>query len=1246
MHLNRIKISGFKSFAEEVELILEPGVTTIVGPNGCGKSNVSDAIRWVLGEQSARALRCTNMRELLFNGGANFSPARKAEVGLFFSDISENLSIGSPEVEVHRQLTRDGESSYLINQTPCRLRDISELFMDTGVGVDAYSVMEQSKIDLILNVRPEERRFLFDEVAGITKYKHRKKTALRKLEETEQNLVRINDIIQELQRETESLKTQAEQAERYQSLQAQLRQLELNLAYREYMQLATAYREMQDSLAAAINDAAEANQQLQGAEEQLDSAAHHRSELDTAISAVEEKLSGISEEIEKIERQIVLHKERQLSIQQQRQRALQTLESLKARQENLLIQKRERTQEQRKLESAFKIEESRLTARQQLLTELSERLRATNESIQEAETVLQETTTELTQQENKRLAIEHKVTSTASNLNRIKESSDSLKAELKTATDAHAEVQRAEVQLKATLLQIEAEKKQADTSLHENQDALRKVESEMRGLQDTLGGSVSRLKSLQELQSAYEGYYTGVRAIMQAKTHFPDEFNGICGVVAELLSTDTEYEVAIEVALGSAIQNVVTETAEDADAGIAFLKKHRAGRVTFLPLDILRGRTFSDHRLLDEPGVIGIAQELLDYDSRYEIAIQHLLGNTLVIEDLDAAVALTRRFRPNARLVTLDGEVINTSGAITGGHTNQKTTGLLSRARELEVLESRIEQMTQQANEKDEKRKTYVTTIATLQQTRQKLTTQLQGKQIEQAALAKDIEQTNQQVTRLETQLAEVEVEDRDLRETMEVSREEQQALDAEIAELTKKRTLTERRIQRMNEQIQSETRKREEVASACQQMEVFLAGQRQKLQGLTDEIETFAETQRQTEQGIEEQQAIIDADEQTKDDLSEQLETAQREFLRIEGNRAEAETEREELTEKRDALIAEIADRQKEMRATRRQFDKHNRVRHQLEVKTTQLEMQIKHISTGIFDKYQLSIEEIPQPFLGEVVPPAAHLETGLPHTDHNPGIAPTEEKSENRGVEAVAPLTAIAEQDVDTGTAPTLFESPATSMNDIDLMDSIEKLKAEIAAMGAVNLKAIEAHEEHKKRYDFLASQRADIQKSIQSTYQAIQKINQTSREVFLKTFEQVQTNFQEVFVQLFGGGETELRLTDDSDVLDSGIDIIARPPGKRPQSITQLSGGERSLVAIGLLFAVFKIKPSPFCVLDEVDASLDEANVLRFTNLIRAYAENTQFVIITHNRRTMEIADAMYGVTMEQAGMSKIVSAKFAA
>ena len=858
---------------------------------------------------------------------------------------------------------------------------------------------------------------------------------------------------------------------------------------------------------------------------------------------------------------------------------------MKAQQTALTAQKRERTQEHQRLEASYKIEESRLTARQQLLTQLAERITAAKESVQEAQTVLQEAATELEDRERKRLAIEHNLSSTEGNLNRLKARTDALETEHKTATDTHAAVQRAETQLKAELVHIEAERNHVETNLQENQDALRKIEAEIQGLQNTLGSNVSRLKSLQELQSAYEGYYAGVRAVMQAKTHYPDQFQGVCGVVAQLLATDAEFEVAIEVALGSDIQSVITETAEDAQSGVAFLKKHRAGRVKFLPLDFIRERRFYDEALLNKPGVIGVAQDLIDYDPEYEPAMQHLLGNTLVIEDLDAAVALTRQFRPRARLVTLDGDIIDTSGAITGGQTNQRQSGLLGRARELETLENEIGKLTQSSNRKVEKRKAYAAKIADLQKTRQTLTAQWQDKRVEKASLTKDMEQANLQVTRLEQQLAEVRTENRELSRVVDASREEQEALEAEIAELTQKRTRTQRWIERVSEQIESENRKHAEVAGSCQEMEVFLAGQHQKLQGLMSELETIEETYQRATKDIAEQQAIIDSDEQTKIDLGEQVAAAQREFLRLEGDRAEAESGVDELTQERETLLQEVAVLQKEMRATRRNFEKQNKARHQLEVATTQLEMRIKSVSTRIHDKYQVSIDALP----------------------------------------------------------PLMNDEQA--MDEIDLLDSIEKLKAELSGMGAVNLKAIEAYEEHKKRHDFLIAQRDDVQQSMQATIQVIQKINQTSREVFLETFEQVQTNFQEVFTQLFGGGETELLLTDPSDVLDSGIDIIARPPGKRPQSITQLSGGERSLVAIGLLFAVFKIKPSPFCVLDEVDAALDEANVLRFANLIRAHAESTQFIIITHNRRTMEIADAMYGVTMEQAGISKIVSAKFA-
>ena len=1181
MHLNQIRISGFKSFAEDAVLILEPGVTAIVGPNGCGKSNVSDAIRWVLGEQSARALRCGNMQEIRFNGGANLKPAQMAQVSLRLSNVEGGLALESPEVEVNRQLTSEGESRYLINQTPCLLRDITELFMDTGMGVTAYSVMEQSKIDLILNTRPEERRYLFDEVAGITKYKHRKKVAIKKLEEAEQNLVRFNDVIHELQRETESLKKQAEQAEQYNQLHERLKDLELYLNRREYERFVKELTETQGSLDDILNHVSQANETIQLAEEEIETASTQRSKLDDIINQNQVIVRQFESQIEQAERQIVLNKERQLNIQQQRQRAMQAIESLERQLAELEVQKSERAEARTKLEVTFKLEESRLTARKRVLTDLANRIADTEQTVSAVEAQHLELTDETSQLEGQKLSLDSKLKYSTNNFDRVVESRKRLQAELEPAKVAYATAERRDKQLQADAIRVDSAKKRAEQELQEHQGALRKLESEIRGLLDALGMNVSRLKSLEKLQAAYEGYYTGVRAIMKIREIEPERFEGVCGVIAELIRTDPEFELAIEVALGSAIQNVVTETAEDASAGIAFLKETRAGRVTFLPLDMLRPRTFRDSNLMNQAGVIGLASELLDYDAKYETAVEHLLGNTVIIEGLDTAIQLARRLRPNARLVTLEGELINTSGAITGG-SNQQTSGLLSRSRELEDLHEKIDEMTLTMNKKDTQRKQHTEKVAQLQKSRQTLIAAWQDNQIEHAGIGKDLEQQERQIAQLERQLNEVETEGATLHQETEKIAAEQKTIQGQFEELDKTRKRLKRRIERLSEQIQSESNKRDEVTQSCQELEILLAAKREKLQSLTVEMSTLEKNQEQIRGSIQEHQEVIDSDDQARQDLSKQIDDAQRKFLQIEGEKSAVEEKVRQFEEERNALIEQVTEAQKRMRSARRQFEKHNRMRHHLEVTVTQLQMQMKAIATQILDKYQLSIDQI---------------------------------------------------------------EMEDNEHNNLELLEEIEQLKAQIADMGNVNLMAVEEYEEHKQREEFFMVQREDLQKSLKDIYQSIQQINQTSRDAFEQTFEQIRANFQLVFEELFEGGETELRLTDPSDVLESGIDIIARPPGKRPQSITQLSGGERSLVAIALLFAIFKIKPSPFCVLDEVDASLDEANVLRFAKLIRKYTEQTQFVIITHNKRTMETADVMYGVTMEQAGVSKIVSAKFA-
>ena len=904
-------------------------------------------------------------------------------------------------------------------------------------------------------------------------------------------------------------------------------------------------------------------------------------------------------QIEKTERQIALFKERQLNIQQQRQRAAQAVESLQKQLQDLEEQRKSHLQEQTEIDVTLKLEESKLTARKRVLSELVKRIQETEQSVGQAQTDLYTATNQIAQTESQLASLNSKLEYSAEHLHRIQEQTQTLAETLTVAQTAATESNRQTQKAKADLLQVDTEKEKVIQQLETLQNSLRKLESEISGIQDSVGVSASRLKSLKDLQSTYEGFYTGVRAILKAKSVDPDQFGGICGVLAELIVTDPDYEMAIEVALGNAIQNIVTETAEDAQSAINFLKRTRAGRVTFLPLDMLRPRYFDDDSLLHRPGIIGVASELVGCDPKYEVAIDQLLGNTLVVEDLDTAINLTRRYRPNARLVTLEGEVLNTSGAVTGGHNSRQSSGLLSRSRELEELQEQIDHLSKRIEQKDTKRNQVVTEITDLQQQRQMLTSQWQDLQIAHRGYLKDLEQAQTRVDEISSQLAKVESEGQGLHtQTTEIEANRDE-LQAQLEEAGKTRNLLHRRITRMTEQMQSERSKKQEVDQASQELEIILVGKREKLQGILGALARLDQSRAQIEESIADHQKIIDSDEASKQEIAEQIEVTQRTFLQLEQDKFTVADKVEQLETERTELSATAAKAQKLHRQMRRQYEKQNQMRHQLEVTHTQLQMQIKAIAANIQDKYQVSIEE-------------ANIQVYI----REPEDASDQAEGNRQSVKHISRF---------------------------ELVTHIEEIKNQVNEMGVVNMKAIEAYQEHKERENFLVSQREDLQKSLDSTYKAIQKINQTSREAFLDTFGQIQHNFQEVFAELFGGGETELRLTEEEDILEAGVDIIACPPGKRPQTIAQLSGGERSLVAVALLFAIFKIKPTPFCVMDEVDAALDESNVLRFTNLVKKYAEQTQFIIITHNKRTMETADVMYGVTMEQAGISKLVSAK---
>jgi len=1238
LHLEKLTIRGFKSFAEGVDLFFNGGITAIVGPNGCGKSNVADAIRWALGEQRAKSLRCERMEDIIFNGGSQLEASRLAEVALQIGNPDGVLPLESPQVEIKRQLDRIGESRYYLNEDNCLLRDISELFMDTGIGVNAYSLMEQNKVDMILSANQHNRRFLFDEVAGITKYKHRKKEALKKLQETEGNIIRVNDVIHELERETLALKEQAARAELYLQRQSELKSFDLELSWRQYTRLIQRFNTITADLDEVQREIEAITTSIEETETEGETKRREREGLEGTLGDAQAQVRKLESEIERTESDIALLKERQLSSQERRKRALNEIAALKEQNDELNEQKKEGEREREGLSNSVKLDENKLIAQERVLQGLSERISTASEHIEKWQTELINAMNSSSKIQSESSTIENRLEYTTNRLSNLSENTNRSQEELGTAVTSLEDAQKQEDELASETVSIANQQRETEAAIRSAQKELRRLEAEMKELQEELGVKVSRLKSLEELQKDYEGYYMGVRAILKASELEPERFGGVCGVVAEIVKTSPAYETAIEVALGSGIQNVITETAEDAKAAIEFLKRAKAGRVTFLPLDILRARRYSGgDNLLQQPGVIGIASELVYFDPQYTVAIEQLLGNTLLVEDMDTAIRISRggearsfasplRDRTGgARLVTLDGELINTSGAITGGVSKNQTGGLLKRAREIDELHAEVSELSKTLGNKEKRRKDTSGNLAEWQQKGQNLSSSLQEKQIQLAHIKKDLEGYQKQRERLIQELANTQNEEKSVKVEVEELETQRDELKNQLESLEKSRNVLARRIERLTEQNSSEKRKLDEVTKSHTDLKIELAGKRQRVENIEKALNTVERNQDQIEQNIKECQQRIESDNKVREELNAQIAAEQDKFLSLEGDKFQATEKVEDFISQREELLNQIAAAEKELRSLRRKLNKHNKDKHGLEVANTQVKMEMNAVAGRIFEKYNIPIEDI--------------------------------QKNEE-----------IQEEDDQLSTL-------------------IEELKARIADMGSVNLMAIEDYKEHQERRQFLCAQRDDLEKSLHSTYKAIQKINETSRERFLATFELIKDNFQEVFVQLFGGGETELLLSrnggrkrkpkeqdaDDGfdtlrtqpkelsalveeaigyeenpspaadDVLECGIDIIARPPGKRPQSIAALSGGERSLVAIALLFAIFKIKPSPFCVLDEVDAALDEANILRFTNLIRAFSKDTQFIIITHNKRTMEIADVMYGVTMEKAGVSKLVSMK---
>lgn len=1184
MYFKQIEMTGFKSFADRSFVRLEPGMTAIVGPNGCGKSNVLDAMRWVLGEQRSKELRGTHMQDVIFNGSENRHPLGMAEVSVTFDNADSKLPVDFAEVQVTRRLYRSGESEYLINKSPCRLRDITELFMDTGIGTSAYSMIGQGKMDMILSQKPEDRRFLFEEAAGIIKYKNRKRLAIRRLESAEQNLLRLTDIIAELERQMRSLKRQVNAAIRYRELTDQLRDLEIRAAWLQYTRLTGEIGTMREQFAEAQKEYEAFSTEistLEARHEELDLA---KLEVDRTLVARREGVHEIDTEMEKIERQVALLRQQIAFSQNQQTQAAEEEEAFKKRAAAI---EESRNNTQREIEAAGEDDQG---CEQEIAAKVAAH-EAAQGQVADAEASLEAARGRSVERMNLRARTQTELETLDVRVNNIDTQLEALYARQdnddRRRNEVMAELEnsrKAETQEQSALAELEQQRAAALEEQQTKAEKLRALNEEWQGLRERKSSLDARLNSLRELRDNYEGFAFGVRAVMKAKAESQADLSGIIGPAGDLISTGKTYEQAIEAALGGSINNVVVEDADAAKKAVDFLKKNNAGRVTFLPLDIIRGGTGdTGDSLRGRPGVIGTALEHVQFDPQVQKAVEYLLHSTLIVETLDHAIDIARNEERFPRLVTLEGEVVTSAGAVTGGRTKHESRGILGRSAEIEELEQQVEGLT--------------TRIKEMADEGASLTSDIQAAEAKAKELGAQENESHKRLNELGVAIARQSAEMDNLGQSLEgLASQRDELTRAREAFETQRREALEKAdsLDSDDEALQQEMAKAQDATSQARHalsvcagelgdLRVRQAGLRQRREELERDLGRLEREREEALREAERRVASISEHGEHQKSLDEEIK------LHLERARAcsegkseaqqkvvEAENKRKELLDETEAIDGKLRGLRDTSRTAQQRV-------HQLELDLRTREEKVGYFQERILDEYNIA-------------------------------------------------LASLKEEEVGTD------EHDEATRNKL-----VAETRSHLQRMGDVNLMAIEEYEALEERHNFLAGQCEDLRKARETLLGVIERSDKKIREMFMETFEQVADNFRELFRRLFNGGQARVYLLDEDDPLESGIEIEARPPGKKPTSISSLSGGEKSMTAIALLFAILKAKPTPFCILDEVDAPLDDANIGRFLTLLDDFAEETQFVIITHNKQSMAKADAMYGVTMQERGVSQLISAK---
>ena len=1176
MYLKNIEVQGFKSFANKINFQFHNGITGIVGPNGSGKSNVADAVRWVLGEQRVKQLRGASMQDVIFSGTENRKPLSYAYVAITLDNTDHQLATSFDEVTVARRIYRSGESEYLINGSSCRLKDVNELFYDTGIGKEGYSIIGQGQIDKILSGKPEERRELFDEAAGIVKFKRRKAAAQTKLENEKQNLVRVNDILSELEKQLGPLERQSETARQYLRKREELKRFDVNVFLLENARLREQLGDVEEKRSLAAKDLAETSQAYDGIREEYERIAEVLEKLEQSIEEARSTVTDVGLTRGKLEGEMNVLKEQINSARgseahlNNRRNALE--EDIAARvqdREALLSEKGDTDAKVQEITALADAAKAKLEEIQTRIEELNSGIEAGKNTIigelnQRAtiKTKLGRFDTMMEQVKIRKAELQSRLLRVKSDEAAREETLKGLETEFAAVTDQMRILNEREAAMEQELSGFRQALTQKDAALQEAKSAYHMEKS--------------RLEALSNLAERYEGYGGSVKKVMEQK----ERNEGIVGVVADIIHVEKKYEVAIETALGGSIQNIVTRDEDTAKRMISFLKTNRLGRATFLPLTSIRNyQRFRNTEALSEPGVIGTADTLIRIDDKYRDVAGSLLGRILVMDNVDNALKLNRKYSQSMRIVTLEGELLVPGGAISGG-AYKNSSNLLGRRREIEELEKRVKELARSVSEIDKDIEDTKARRTRMRVDLEAIKGDIQRKSIEQNTARLNIAQARERMEEEVESAASLQQEEQEIQEKTREIRTDKESVQQELVASEALEARAQEEIARFQQELEERRRAETEAAAAVSEWDLKVEKLRQSLgfqqsnadridgeiQRARAELEEVLEALRENGQAVESKQRTIEEIQKT---ITASYDAQNESEARLKEDMAQ----REELSARQKSFFA----RREELAQRQSALDKEvYRLNAQKERMEESMESQINYM----WDEYEITLSD------------AASLRDGE--------------------------LTDLAA-----------------------MKKEIASLRDQIRKLGDVNVNAIEDYKNLMERYTFMATQRDDLVEAEKTLENIIQELDAAMRKQFAEKFAEIGREFDKVFKELFGGGRGTLELIEDEDILEAGIRIIAQPPGKKLQNMMQLSGGEKALTAISLLFAIQNLKPSPFCLLDEIEAALDDSNVGRFAKYLHKLTKNTQFIVITHRRGTMEQVDRLYGITMQEKGVSTLVS-----